>query len=233
MLPVYYNLRAAAYEKKDQLTEARADLDMAVKLRPDFTTWFNRGVFLSDHGLDSAAIADFDLAITAYEKRAPAEKAWEEFYVQANYRRAEILRHNDRVADSLPNYDKAIALRPDNVEMLFSRALAHSRLEHFDAVIADLGRVIDSPRRGPFLVSALNNRGLAYMRQGNFREALADLDRALSTEPGSSLSLVRRGLIHERAGQRDKALADYREALKITPTLKEARDGLQRLNAAP
>jgi tetratricopeptide (TPR) repeat protein len=233
MLPVYYNLRALAYEKKDMLQEAQADLDMAVTLKPDFDTYFNRAIFLDDHG-GRSPLPDLEQAIAIYEKTAKPPKPWEESYAQANYRRAENLRRDSRAAEALPSYDKAIALRPADMEMAFNRALANSKLEHFDAVIADLTRVIDgNPRRGPFLVSALNNRGLAYMRKGSFKEAVADLDRALATEPGSSLSLVRRGIIHERAGERDKAIADYREALKITASLMDAQEGLRRLGAGP
>jgi tetratricopeptide (TPR) repeat protein len=234
MLPALYNLRALAYEKKDRLDEARADLDTIIKLKPDFDAYFNRAVFCSEHGPVGCALADFEAAIAAYEKRVPPEKAWEGSYADANFRRAELLRLNDRIAEAMPNYDKAIATRPDNPEFRFNRALANSRLERIDAVIADLTRVIGpNPRRGPFTVSALNNRGVAYMRKGEYAQAIADLDTALALDPGSPMTLVRRGLVHEKAGQRDKAIADYRESLKIYARLQDAQEGLQRLGAAP
>ena len=234
MLPMLYNLRAAAYEKKDMLDQARADLDTVVSLQPDLISYFNRAVFCSDHGPVRCALADFETAVTAYEKRVPKVTAWEEPYAQANFRRAEILRLNDRTAEAMPNYDKAVAMRPDNPEFRFNRALANSRLERIDAVIDDLTQVIGpNPRRGPFVVSALNNRGVAHMRKGEYAEAIADLDKALALDPGSPMTLVRRGLVYEKAGQRDKAVADYRESLKIYAKLEDALEGLKRLGLAP
>jgi tetratricopeptide (TPR) repeat protein len=161
----------------------------------------------------------------------PPEKAREDAYVQANFQRAEALRRIGRFADALVNYDKAAALRPDNMEIVYNRALAYSRLERLDAVIADLTRVVENRRRESYYVSALINRGLAYMRRNEFPKAVADLDRALSVEPGSPLALVRRGYIYEKAGQRDKAIADYRAALAAYAKMEEALEGLKRLEA--
>lgn len=233
MLPVYYSLRAAAYQKKDMFEPAKADLDMAVSLQPEFPAYFNRAVFFSDYGMAAEAIDDFAAAIALYEKKMPPEKEREEAYVQANLQRAEALRRIGRPADALVNFDKAAALRPDNMEILYNRALANSRLERLEAVIADLTMVIDKGRRQSFYVSGLINRGLAYMRRNDFRAAIADLDRALAAEPSSPLALVRRGYVFEQAGQRDKAIADYRAALSIYAKMEEAHEGLKRLGAAP
>ena len=232
MLPVYYSLRAAAYQKKDMFEPAKADLDMAVSLQPEFPAYFNRAVFFSDYGMTAEALADFAAAIALYEKKMPPEKEREEAYVQANLQRAEALRRIGRPAEALVNFDKAAALRPDNMEIFYNRALANSRLERLDAVIADLTRVIDNGRREGFYVSSLINRGLAHMRRNDFPAAVADLDRALAAEPGSPLGLVRRGYIYERAGQREKAVTDYRAALGVYSRMEEAIEGLKRLGAA-
>jgi tetratricopeptide (TPR) repeat protein len=229
LLPVYYNLRAGAYEKKGMLDEAKADLDKAVSLMAGFSTYFNRAVFCSDHGLAKCAFADFETAIAAYEKSP--QKPLEDFYAQANFRHAENLRRSDRLVEAMTNYDKAVATRPDNMEFLYTRALANSRLLRLDAVIADLTVVIENPRRQGFYVSGLINRSLAYMRKNNFPAAIADLDRALAAEPGSPLALVRRGHVFEQAGQRDKAIADYRNALSVYAKMEEALEGLKRLGA--
>jgi tetratricopeptide (TPR) repeat protein len=229
MLPVYYYLRASAYEKKDMLDEAKADLDKAVALMPGFKTYFNRALFCSDHGLAKCAFADFETAIAAYEKSP--EKPLEDFYAQANFRHAENLRRSDRLVEAMTSYDKAVSTRPDNMEFLYTRALANSRLQRLDAVIADLTVVIENPRRQGFFVSGLINRSLAYMRKNDFPAAIADLDRALAAEPSSPLALVRRGYVFEQAGQRDKAIADYRKALSVYAKMDEALEGLKRLGA--
>lgn len=233
MLPVYYSLRAAAYQKKDMFEPAKADLDMAVSLQPEFPAYYNRAVFYSDYGMATQAIADFATAIALYEKKQPPDREREEAYIQANYQRAEALRGVNRPAEAMENYDKAAALRPDNMEVLYSRALANSRLERLDFVIADLTKVISNRRRESFYVSALINRGVAYLRKNEFPAAIADLDRALAAEPGSPLGLVRRGYIYEKAGQRDKAITDYRAALRVYAKMEEALEGLKRLGAGP
>jgi tetratricopeptide (TPR) repeat protein len=230
MLPVYYSLRAVAYQKKNMLKEARADLDMAVLLQPRFRAYFNRAVFLSDIGFEDEALSDYTAAIRAYEGEMTKDKVEEPYYAQANFQVAEFFRHRQRFAEALPGYDKAIAAKPDDREILFNRALTHSRLGNLDAAIADLTRVTE--KEGPLYISGLLNRGMAYLRKENLPLAMADMDKAVAKEPDSPIARVRRALVLERAGRRDDAVADYREALKLFAGMQEARDGLTRLGAA-
>jgi tetratricopeptide (TPR) repeat protein len=227
MLPVYYSLRAAAYEKKDMLKEAKVDLDTAVLLQPGFRAYFNRAVFSSNHGSDAESLSDYKSAIAAYEGEMQKEKEAEPFYAQANFQVGENLRRREQFSEALPHYDKAVAAKPDDREILFNRALVQSRLGNNEAVIADLTKVVD--KDGPHYVSGLMNRSTAYLRNGNLALAIADMDKAVAKEPQSPLARVRRALVLERLGEPGKAVADYREALKLYAGMKEAQDGLARL----
>jgi tetratricopeptide (TPR) repeat protein len=227
MLPVYFALRAAAYEKKDMLKEAKADLDTAVLLQPGFRAYFNRAVFSSNYGSGAETLADYKSAIAAYEGEMQKDKEEEPYYAQANFQVGEMLRRQERFDEALPSYNKAVAAKPGDPEMLFNRALVHSRLGNNEAVIDDLTKVVD--KEGAHYVSGLMNRGAAYLRSGNLALAIADMDKAVAKEPQSPLARVRRALVLERMGNRERAVADYREALKLYAGMTEAQEGLARL----
>lgn len=227
MLPVYYSLRAEAYQKKDMLKEAKADLDTAVLLQPGFRSYFNRAAFQLDHASEADALSDYASAIAAFEGEIQKDKEEEAFYAQANFQVGEILRRQGQFAEALLSYNKAVASKPNDREILFNRALVHSRIGNLDAAIKDLTKVVD--KNGPLYFSGLINRGIAYSRTGDLPQAIADMDKAVANDPGSPVARVRRASVLEQLGQREKAVADYREALKLFSGMKEAQDALARL----
>ncbi|MGH6969046.1 MAG: tetratricopeptide repeat protein [Stellaceae bacterium] len=83
------------------------------------------------------------------------------------------------------------------------------------------------------LVYAYNNRAWAYHRKGEDVKGLRDVDMALILAPKNAAVIETRAEIYEKLGKRDQAVADYRTALKLDPKMKEAQDGLKRLNATP
>ena len=52
---------------------------------------------------------------------------------------------------------------------------------------------------------------------------------ALNNGRLDAVTLCRRGQAYEALGQKDRALEDFRAALVLDPSLKEAREGINRL----
>jgi tetratricopeptide (TPR) repeat protein len=75
-------------------------------------------------------------------------------------------------------------------------------------------------------------RGEANEDKGLHAQAIADYTAMIKLDPKSAFALGRRGLSYERLGQMLQAAADYREALKLSPDLKDAADGLARVETA-
>jgi tetratricopeptide (TPR) repeat protein len=86
------------------------------------------------------------------------------------------------------------------------------------------------------LSDAYRYLALAYHRAGRDTEALSIADKSITLDPLLEFSYNVRTSIHESLGQRDEAIADYRKVLMLTlrvEDLRTAREGLQRLGAAP
>ena len=58
-------------------------------------------------------------------------------------------------------------------------------------------------------------------------------EAALRAAPGDAQAHAYLGAVRERLGERDAARRHYAEALRLSPTLPEPRDGLERLGSGP
>ena len=118
---------------------------------------------------------------------------------------AELLnRAGDRKA-ALEVFDRALAKHPDDVELLYSRALQQERLGHVDAATADLRRVRtlqpDSPVAKNALGYLLADRG----KPAQWEEARRLISEALEAEPRNAAYLDSMGWVLFRLGDLDAA----------------------------
>ena len=93
-------------------------------------------------------------------------------------------RYDNAVAD----YDKAIAIDPDNVSAYIDRGNAHlanhrsfeGGEENYDRALADYEEAISL---SPENAVAYYNRGLAFQGKDDYARAIADYDRAIELAP--------------------------------------------------
>jgi tetratricopeptide (TPR) repeat protein len=81
------------------------------------------------------------------------------------------------------------------------------------------------------LVSCSNNRAACLLKLEKYDEARHDCDRVLKHSPQNHKALLRRGTTFEKTGQLESALQDFQSALSISPGLKEAVLGVERLSS--
>jgi tetratricopeptide (TPR) repeat protein len=114
-----------------------------------------------------------------------------------------------RQADAIAAFDRALALKPDDVEALHNRGAALARLNRLQEAIADRERalVID-----PKCTEVLSNYGTVLQILGRNEEAIADFDRALAIDPNYLEALHRS----------EDAVAAYDRALAANPSFVEA-----------
>ncbi len=145
---------------------ALADMEQAVKLRPDLTYLrINRAVArynVKDYG---GALDDFDYVLeqeplnyTALFNRAML--------------RAEV-KDNDR---ALLDLNRALQLKPDDVRARVNRALVLSQKRDWDAALADANAVVEAY---PQMYAAYALRSQIHFDAGNSAEARADYERAM------------------------------------------------------
>ena len=202
-------------------------------------TPFQRGLYNYERGRYPRAVAAFDEAI----RTNPTAAAY------AN-RGAAKARLKD-ASGAIEDFTRALALRPDDVEVLVNRGNAYVITRDFKAAVGDFTGALEFE---PGLGLVWFNRGLARSRLGDVTEAQEDWKQAfalakdpavraamerraeaLTREAGGpppvasdGRALARRALDRELAGDHAGALTDLKSALAVERD-PERRAGLEEL----
>jgi len=138
---------------------------------------------------------------------------------------------------AIADYDKAIALNPNNAAAYNNRAVIYHEKGEYDRSIADLTKAITiDPSKVYFI-----NRGSVYSGMGQVERAIADYTMAMDLNPNDAIALDAndaaaynyRGVAHVMKGNKEQAIADFRKALEIDPSLQPAKEQLERLGVTP
>lgn len=108
--------------------------------------------------------------------------------------------------------EAALALRPDDADLLVDRAEAAGAAGWYDKAVGDLDRVL---KANPARFEALLYRASAYRELGRLDPALADIEAALKRSPDSPPALLERGNIRLLRGDLDDARADWRRVATL------------------
>jgi tetratricopeptide (TPR) repeat protein len=128
---------------------------------------------------------------------------------------------------------QAVALCPDDPDLLIDRAEAAAAAGYLDKAVADLDRVL---KANPGRVDALVYRASAYRALQRLDPALADVEKALAAAPHSASALLERGNIRRLQGDAAGAGRDWREVGRVapgSPADMAARANLERLAGDP
>jgi len=108
----------------------------------------------------------------------------------------------------------AVALQPNDPDLLIDRAAAAASLGHFDKAITDLDHVL---KTDPSRADALLYRASANRELDRLDPALADVEKALALAPNSPPALLERGNIRRLMGDERGARQDWERVAKLTP----------------
>ncbi|EIC21707.1 hypothetical protein Thi970DRAFT_01930 [Thiorhodovibrio frisius] len=124
----------------------------------------------------------------------------------------EILREVDQLPSAMAVYDAALAEFPDNLDLLYARALLAATLQRVDVLERDLRRVLSMD---PNHADALNALGYTLADQTDrLDEAQGFIARALELEPEQPAILDSMGWLLYRMGKPKEAEGYLRKALK-------------------
>ena len=127
----------------------------------------------------------------------------------------------------------ALALAPEDVDLLIDRAMAAATLQHYMDSIDDLTRALDLDRSR---TDALVFRAAAWRRMGQVGLAQDDVDRALALDADMPDALLERGILRQRQGNRAGARADWERCIELDqngPSADMAEQNLALLAAGP
>ena len=222
-----YVQRGELHRLHGEWTEALSDYDAAQKLDPSFDVVdFARGRMVLESGDAKSALPSLDRFLARHPDHADAHLA-----------RARALVKLDRAAESIADYDAAIAHAPNLTPDLF-----HERAN----MLAGLNRIDDALRgldegmsRLGVVVSLQTNAIDLEMRARRYDAALARLDTLLRQSARKESWLATRADILQKAGRMEEAQAARREALACIAALPDrlrnsqmTRDLAARLTAA-
>ena len=168
-----------------------------------------RCVLLSQLGRGDEALAGFDEILA----KGPDAEAF--------YNRANALKRLGRVAEAIPDYEHALALKPDFLEAWFNRGNALRDIGRNDDAVASYDRALALE---PHYLDALNNRGVALLDAGRVVEAVDSFDKALAVYPEYAEAANNRGNALMALNRLDDAVASFDRAIAVQPDYAEAHN---------
>ncbi len=190
-----YTNRAAQYMNTGRYDPAMADLEQALRFRPDDADALRlQGEIYARQRDFSRALANFDRSI--------ALRPWRGDYFKS---RSKARLAAGRLSEALEDVTTVLTAASHDADNYLLRANIYLALNDLPAALADLDRVLSLEGDN---ADGWANRGLVRYRQQRIPEAIADLDRALQLNPSSAGTWFNRGLAHAAAGQVEPARAD-------------------------
>jgi tetratricopeptide (TPR) repeat protein len=211
-----YFYRGSAYYFKAKaganvLDHAIADLDEAIKLKPDlYEAYYNRGLAYAGGEQYDLMIADFSKAI---ELKPNSSKA----YYNRGLTYSKKGQHDLAAAD----YSKAIELKPDDPEAYNNRGNEYTKTKQYGLAIVDYTKAIKIKSD---LVMAYHNRGLTYAVTEQYDLALADFSKVIKLKPDDPSAYYYRAAVYHYKGEQARAIADLRNVLRVTNDPKLRKD---------
>jgi tetratricopeptide (TPR) repeat protein len=117
---------------------------------------------------------------------------------------------------AVSDFDRAVALNPNDKNMLFNRAVTFERKGDFDSAIQDLNEVLRSKPDHGF---ARHERGYVYLQKKDYDRAIEDLSQAVRLKPDDAKAYRDRGQAYRAKGELAKADADQQKASELDPSV--------------
>ncbi len=208
-LGTVYNNRGIVYNEKGDYEQAIADLNQALKLKPDYAEAYNnRGNVYAQNGNYDQAIADITQALKlkpdsaeAYNNRGAAYNG-----------RGFAYNTKDDYDRAITDLTQAIKLKPDSAEAYSNRGNVYVNKGNYDQAIADSTQAL---KFKPDLAEAYAIRGSAYAKKSDYDQAIADLNQALKLKSDLADAYSSRGSVYSIKGDYYQAIRDLTQALKL------------------
>ncbi|MEL7164697.1 MAG: tetratricopeptide repeat protein [Pseudomonadota bacterium] len=131
----------------------------------------------------------------------------------------DVLRQQDRFADAVPAYDRAIDLTPDGSRgawfLHYARAICHERNKDWPQAEADFRRALEL---NPGQPQVLNYLGYSLVEmQIKLDEALEMIEEAVAASPDSGYIVDSLGWVLFRLGRYEEAVVHMERAVELMP----------------
>jgi tetratricopeptide (TPR) repeat protein len=132
----------------------------------------------------------------------------------------------DQAEPALKDATEALAISPDDPDLLIGRANANDALDRANEALDDLNRAL---LLDPSRIDALVLRASVWRTMNRMTEARADTDKALTLDPEDADALLERGIVRQATGDLTGARADWTHARTVDPNSEAAELAAQNL----
>ncbi len=185
------------------------------------------------HGLAKIGLGDPEAGATLLESAVQASNAPRAVRAAVLGQAVQAWLMADDPARAHGAATKALALAPDDADLLIDRSIAAATMERYLDAIDDLDRALVLQ---PGRVDALVFRAAAWRNEDKLPRAEADVDRALVLDPDYPEALLERGIQRQRLGNKEGARQDWKRVPDLAPgsaSADQAEQNLALLAASP
>ena len=126
-------------------------------------------------------------------------------------------------------YDNAVAIAPDDVDVLYNQASYLHNQNQLDASVSALKKIVKLDRN---YVDAYQRMGIIYIEKDSLDKAYDSFNIAVKVDPEFGLAYYYRGLTSEMKGDFQAAKTDFQNILNFDAGYTKAAEGLARVNKA-
>lgn len=182
--------------------EALESYGLAIGMAPEAVPMLMaRGSFLLKLGIHQKAIIDFTRVLTVNEQHTQALNL--RAYCHAQLR---------AYGDARNDYNRALAIEPDNYEATLGLAILEQQTGHLNKGIERMTQLIEAEPQQAELYSV---RAGMYAENKQPELALLDLDEAVGAAPENVNYLLARAYLHQQQGNKRLALRDFEQAIAL------------------
>jgi len=212
-LPFAYNNRGYLYQSflKDN-EKSLADYNKCIQLDSTFhRALSNRGVlYYNFYGPNKSDSMHLQLALKDFTKALKYKSNNTDALIGRANTYSTLLKYKE----SIPDYDKYIAIVADDPKAYLWRGIALYNTGRYDSAFADVNKSIEMQADND---NAFLWRGIIFSHKKDYKAAIKDFDQLLKMKPQSTDALNWRGLAKYGLQMYNEAIADYNSALAINP----------------
>ncbi|MEO1957783.1 MAG: tetratricopeptide repeat protein [Methylophilaceae bacterium] len=125
--------------------------------------------------------------------------------------------------ESIPSYQKALKLQPNNADLHFNLGIALGNVNQFDKALSTYQKAISLK---PNFFEAHGNLGTVFQRLGMLDEAISSYKKGLSINPQDARGHFNLGTALRDKGNLPEAITSYQQAIALFPNYTDAYNNL-------
>lgn len=177
-----HNNRGIAYLRLSESEKALEDFNKAIEIDSKFEeAYFNRAGVLIDRQEFPLAVTDLEHIRNTYKDSTNYYLKWGDLKFSQGY-----------YEQALAEYDRSLALSPQNVQALVNRGVAYFEKKNFKVAKADFENALKLDAQQQL---AYNNLALIFARENQLEQASKFIERALDFDPVNPIYLNNKGYV--------------------------------------